>query len=139
MKFVVINPKARTIETVDAKELHDAERGAGLNPDSVDHGVLAPGLAYVVYEFGHFVPAAEQSYFSINRTLISGAAVLYGIDEAGETIDIMKSGIPDVRFYLGANDVEAAIERNEIRRPQMAVNGQQIWAWPNPAPREFQR
>lgn len=133
MKFVVINPKNRSIDTVDVWKLQDAEAIAGLG--NVDHGSLCRGIGYVVYEFSMFVPPSEQHYCGIAGHLIAGAAVLYGVDEAGETIDLMKSQIPDVRFYLGVNDVEAAIERGEIKRPQIAVNNAVLWQWPQTPPK----
>lgn len=138
MKYVTIDPKTRKIETVEAESLHDAERTIGLDPGQTDHGSLGRdsggGIGYVVFEYGLYVPSAEQSYFGIAGRLIAGAAVLYGFDEAGESVDLMKSTIPDVRFYLGINDVEAAIERGEIARPALTINGSAIWEWPAPAP-----
>lgn len=132
MKYVVIDPKARTIKSVDVVHINDAVEGAGLQPGAVDYGSLANGLGYVVYEFGHFVPCAEQHYFSIGRTLVSGTAVLYHYDEAGNTLDLLRCEVPDVRFYLGANDVEAHIQAGEIERPYMGVNGVVHWQWPQP-------
>jgi hypothetical protein len=135
-KFVIVNPKARKIEAVDFESLIHAQALAGLG--NVDHGVLGRGvrysIGYVVDEFGLFVPAAEQSYFGSCGLLIAGPAVFYGFDEAGETVDLRRSEFPDVTFYLGVNDVEAAINREEIERPFMAVNGVELWHWPQPAP-----
>jgi len=137
LKFVIVKPKERTIETVDAKELVLAEEMAGLKPNAVDHGTLSRSLAYVVYEFGLFVPAEEQSYFSIGHRLIAGPCVLYGYDERGDTVDVLKSQIPDVRWYLGKNDVEAAIDAGEIMRPKAHRNGVKLWQWPEPPPPEL--
>lgn len=139
MKFVVINPKLRAVTTVEERELRDALLGAGVDPDKVDHGLIDRRLGYVVFEYGLFMAPGEQDYFGMNGRLIAGTAVLYGINEAGETVDTFKAKIPDVRFYLGANDVEAAIERGEIARPKMSVNGEEIWAWPSPPPKGAMR
>ena len=132
MKFVAINPKAKTVETIDAPEVPDALLMIGLTPGEVDHGMLAPRLGYVVHQYSLFVPPAEQSYFSVAGRLIAGPCLMYGVGEAGETVPLMKSMLPFVRFYLGVNDVEAAIERKEVLRPQMSVNNDVIWAWPQP-------
>jgi hypothetical protein len=134
MKFVTINPKARSIDTVEARELRDALVTAGLDPDKVDHGSLGRHAGYVVYEFGMFIPPARQSYFSIMNLLIAGNCVLYGVDPTGETIDLMKSQIPTPSWYLGVNDVEHAIIFGKVRRPEMRVNGAIVWQWPQPAP-----
>jgi hypothetical protein len=139
VKYVLINPKLRTATTAEFDSLQDAERAAGLVPGEVDHGMLTRSIGYVVYEFGLFVPAAEQSYFAIGRSLIAGPAVLYGVDAWGESVNLMRSTIPDIRWFLGANDVEAAIEAGEIIRPQMAVNDEVMWRWPQAAPAWMKR
>ena len=133
MKFVVINPKKRTVETVRCESLIDAQTAAGLG--NVDHGMLARRIAYVVDEFGLYANPLTQSYSGIAGRLIAGVSILYGIDEAGETVDLMKSQVPDVTFFLGVHDVEAAIERGEIIRPVSSFNGQEFWHWPQPAPK----
>ena len=137
MRFVIVNPHKRTVAGVDVEGLIDAQALAGLG--NVDHGTLAPGLGYVVDEFGMFTPVSEQKYFGLFGHLIAGPAVFYRFDEAGETIDLRRSEFPEVRFYLGINDVEAAIDRREIERPFMAVNGVELWHWPQPAPDGFTR
>jgi len=135
MKFVIIDPKTRTITSEDCETIIEAQAIAGLG--NVDHGVLGvgprSGIGYCVDEYGMFEPpAAQQSFCGCAGHLIAGAAVLYGFDEAGETIDLMRSAVPDVHFYLGVNDVEAAIDRGEIKRPVIAVGDAVIWQWPQP-------
>jgi hypothetical protein len=132
-RFVVVNPHKRTVESVEAASVRDAQNTVGLG--KVDHGVIVKGLGYCVDEFGLFVPPSEQKYFGVFGVLIAGPAVFYAYDEAGETLDLRRSEFPDVRFYLGVNDIEAAIERGEIERPFMAVNGIELWRWPQPAPK----
>lgn len=134
MKFVVVNPKTRTVETIDTKGLCEALVQAGLDPEAVDHGMIDRRLGYVVFEYGLFQTPGEQHYFGMNGRLIAGVAVLYEIDEMGDTVDAMKSAVPEVRFYLGINDVEAAIDRGEVARPVISVNGLTVWAWPSPPP-----
>ena len=70
---------------------------------------------------------------------------------AGETVDIDDGAGPglsehavhsllsdaiieNIDFYSAA-DVEAAISRSELNRPQITVNGKVIWRWPEPAPK----
>ena len=131
-RFITINPRKRKVEAVSFDNIVQAIASVGLA--NVDHGVLARGLGYCIYEFSLFVPPSEQHYCGLAGHLIAGPAVLYGFDQAGETVDLRLSEIPDVTFYLGVNDVEAAIDRGEVNRPFMAVNGVELWHWPQPAP-----
>jgi hypothetical protein len=139
--FVTVNPFTRKVEAVNVDHLHDAQALVGLG--NVDHGILVRNynfaLGYVVDEFGLFKPVSEQKYFGLCGQLIAGPSVLYAFDDAGETVNLRRSEIPDVRFYLGVNDVEAAIDRGEIERPFMAVNGVELWHWPQPAPKGMTR
>ena len=134
MKYVLINPILRTALGGDYHTLQDAERAAGLDPDHVDHGMISRRIGYVVYEFGLFIPPAQQHYFAIGRSLIAGPAVLYGCDQFGESVDLMRSTIPDIRWFLGQNDVEAAIEAGDIARPQTSINNEVTWQWPDAHP-----
>jgi hypothetical protein len=136
-RFVIVNPRARKIEAVECESVMDAQDIAGLG--NVDHGVIAQGLGFVVDEFGLFVPPAQQAYFGLFGKLIAGTAVFYAFDEMGETLSLRASEFPDVRWYLGVNDVEASIAREEIERPIIAVNGMVLWEWPQPAPAGFTR
>lgn len=132
MRYVIVKPKSREVYAKDFDTINDALVDAGLQPGAVDHGALAPGLGYVVYEYGLFEPPATTAYCSIAGQLIPGATVLYRYDSEGETVDLMRSAIPDVRFYLGVNDVESAIYSGEVERPVIAVNGEVLWRWPEP-------
>jgi hypothetical protein len=133
IRYVIVLPHTRHKFSVTCETLLDAQRIAEIG--DVDHGVLMPGLGYCVYEHALFVPTDKQAYCGIAGHLIAGPAVFYGFDEAGETIDLRLSEFPDVRWYLGVNDVEAAIERGEIERPCMAFNGAAFWQWPDPPPK----
>jgi hypothetical protein len=121
---------------MQCKTLDEAKKSAGLA--GVDHGILMhsprSSIGYCVYEYGMFVPADEQDYFSIGELLIAGPAVFYGIGEYGDAIDLQKADFPHVRWYYDSNDVEAAIQCNEIARPMMSVNTDVIWQWPDPQP-----
>ena len=134
MKYVLINPTLRTALSGDYATLQDAEVAAGLDPTKVDHGMISRSIGYVVYEFGLFVPPAQQHYFAMGRQLIAGASVLYGVDAWGESVNLLRSTIPDIRWFLGVNDVEAAIVAGEIIRPQTAINGAVTWQWPDAHP-----
>lgn len=136
MQFVVINPQRRQIVAVNHPALHDVIAITDLDPSNVDHGMLSRHIGYVVHEFGLFVPAERQFYFRFGNRLIAGTAVLYGVGDRGETIDLRRSTLPPVTFYLGINDVEASIEHGEIVRPSIFVNGKMIWQWPQAAPKE---
>jgi hypothetical protein len=130
-RYVIVDPRIRKAFAVDVETIQEAKRIAEIG--NVDHGQLARGLGYCVYEYAMFEPPPDkQAYCSINGHLIPGPAVLYGYDEAGETIDLRLSEIPTIRWYLGINDVEAAIERGEIVRPYVAVNDEVLWEWPAP-------
>jgi hypothetical protein len=131
-QYIIVNPKDRTIKPVLAETLDEAKLVAGLAIDSTDHGSLVRGLGYVVYEYGLFVPPAQQSYFGVAGKLIAGTAVFYRYDDMGETQDLRLSEFPDVRWYLGVNDVEASIDRGEIVRPTMSMNNVVFWQWPDP-------
>ena len=136
--YVIINPHTRKKSAIVCDTIFEAQAAAGLT-QGVDHGVLVHGLGYCVYEFGLFVPIEEQKYFSVGNILFAGPAVFYRYDDYGETLSLRASEFPDVRFYLGVNDIEAAIDRGEIDRPFMAVNGVELWHWPQSAPEGMRR
>jgi hypothetical protein len=134
MKFVIIDPMHRAITSVDCEGIIEAQHIAGLG--FVDHGMIGRspngGIAYCIGEHSMFTPPAQQFYFGCAGRLMAGPVVLYAFDERGETKDLRRSEVPDVQWYLGVNDVEAAIDRNEIARPIMAVNDIILWQWPQP-------
>ena len=128
MKFVTIDAYKAKVETVEAASPQEAYAHVGLNPGSVDHGVVHPGVAIVVYEYFLFVPVDEQRWFAVGRQLFGGTAVLYGFDESGETVDLKEP--PPVLFFRDYVEVERAIQNGVIDRPRMAVNNQVLWQWP---------
>jgi hypothetical protein len=132
MKFVMIDPKQRTVSTIDVASIEDAMRTAGLTPGRVDFGAITRNLSYVVYEFGLFTPASEQHYAAVGNTLIAGPCVMFGVGEEGETLDLVQALAPPVLFFRDAAEVEVAIAAGQIRRPEMAVNNEVLWHWPQP-------
>jgi hypothetical protein len=132
MRYIIVDPAKKTVTPANLDNIKDAQAVVGLT--SVDHGMLRQDLAYCVYEYGLFVPPRDQNYFSIGNILFAGGAVFYGINDLGETVDI-KSDSLAVTFYKDATEVEAAILAKKIERPIMAVNGQEIWRWPQQAPK----
>ena len=138
MKFGIIDPAAKTLVVRDFETLRDAQRAAGL--DKVDHGTIARGLAIVVYEFGFFEPADRTHYFSVTGGLYAGNAVLYGYDEAGETVDVHESMVPPITFFDTVGDIVVAMIRGLVRRPRHSVNNEPpTWQWPQPMPAYMRR
>lgn len=109
-------------------DLVDTEKSAGLDPYAVDHGVVAPGIGIVVFEYGLFVEPQQQSYFAINGHLYAGCAALYGFDDEGETVDLDK--IPEIQWMDSVEHIEREIAAGRVKRPQIAVNGKVQWQWP---------
>ena len=132
MRFVTINPSAHLIEFIESVSVDAAVRHAGLSKD-VDHGIIDRSIAVVVHEFSMFADPDQQSYFAMGGRLYAGNALLYAYAASGETTDM-----PDVRleptFLHGREEVEAAIQNRIVARPEMKVNGEVIWRWPEPAP-----
>ena len=131
-RFILIDTLHMNARAAERKELRDAQAELGL--DLVDHGVLRRGLAYVVAEYGMFVPKEQQRYAKFEDTLIAGNSVLYAYDDRGELIDIDPELVHEVRFFLTADDVERAIAKRKIRRPEIVQNGKVVWQWPDPKP-----
>jgi hypothetical protein len=136
MRFVLVDAEQRTVRLVEADDPQQIYPLVGLDALHVDHATVARsaelglGIAIAVFEHGLFMPPAATFYFSIGRTMYAGNAVLYAFDEAGETINMPRTP-PPVMFYRSHREVEAAIARGEIDRPQSMINGAPIWAWPN--------
>ena len=137
MKFQIIKPKTKECPTFDGKDVREAAVAAGLELNQVDHGMIHRKLGIMVYEFSLFVPPAEQSYFSLGGRLYAGNAVLYSIDDRGETVDMKHFVVP--HWLPDREAVEKMIAAKACARPQMAVNGEVLWRWPEPAPRGMTR
>lgn len=130
MKFGIIDAKRRTAAIGDYRDMEDAQRAAGLDPGAVDFGALSKHVHIVVWEYGLFAPTNAIHYFSVVGKLYAGNAVIFAADDSGRTIDLPM--LPPVVFFQNADAVEKAIERGELQRPQMAVNGAVLWQWPDP-------
>ena len=142
MKFFAIKPAQCAVETIEASEPYEAYKTLGLDQLRVDHGVVARfddggGVGIVVYEFSLFEPINEQRWFSILGQLFGGNALLYGFDASGETCGFDLP--PPVVFYRDAHEVETAIASGQIKRPQIKVNENVIWQWPDEAPAGMRR
>jgi hypothetical protein len=138
MKFVIIKPAERTVEDVEAAEPHDVFERVGLERLRTDSGIIGrpsekhAGVGIFVFEFGMFIDPAEQHYFAFGSKLFAGNAVLYGFDEAGETIDVLpaKNIRSIITWFSDCHAVEHAIRTGQITRPQLVVNGVKEWQWP---------
>lgn len=144
MKFMIIRPKAvstsgslGTAEFADVAKLDNAISRAELSPGKLDHGTLARGVAIVVYEFGLFEPGF--GYFSIGNRLFSGNAVIFNYSvDSGETesmsVDLYNSVLANIRFHSSAESVEKEIKSGKIARPEISIDREVVWRWPNPRP-----
>jgi len=132
MRFVTIEPAAHLITFIDSPSVEAALRTAGLNSD-VDHGFLSKTVGIFIDEFGMFAEPDHQDYFAIDGHLFAGPALLYAFDQQGETKDMPNTRL-EPAFLHGREEVEAAIANEKVTRPQMLVNGDVIWQWPQPAP-----
>src|SRR5262245_23390590 len=140
MRFVLVDPRLRGARFIQAKDIGAAITRAGLDRNETGHGIIAReqtrGIGIFVHEFSLFVPVQRQVYFAIGRHLYAGNAVLYAFDYVGKTIDFALP-IPMLTFFGSALEVEEAIHRDLIDRPQLVLNGEVLWSWPAEAPPQF--
>jgi hypothetical protein len=131
MRFLHVDPKARTVKPVDADSPSSAV--PSLTSLNTDHGVVSKdpdggGISIIVYEYG--LLEGEGPYFSLGTQLYSGDAVLYAFDYAGETIDMPKHLDAIIPIWLAdKSEAELAIAAGVVRRPQAAINGLVTWEW----------
>jgi hypothetical protein len=126
MRFLHIDPAAHRITPVEASDPHQAV--PKLSALNVDHGVVAPGIGIIVFEYG--LLEGDGPYFVLGGQLYSGDAILYGFDKAGETVDIPKRLSLPLPIWLDTKaDVELAIASGVVRRPQASINGVLTWQW----------
>jgi hypothetical protein len=128
MQFQIIDSDKASVRSFKCATLNEAMIAAGLEPGHVDFGSVGENISIVVFEFGLFLPREKARFFSIQRALFVGNAVLFGHDQRGETVDLPSP--PPVMFYRDHLAVEQAINWNQIDRPQIAVNGTVLWRWP---------
>ena len=142
-KFGIVKAASRSYATIEAASFADALRAAQLTPGAIDFGTVTKpsaeraGLAIVVPELGLFVPPSAQSYFSINRRLYGGNAVLYGFDLTGATVDL--PALTLAVQWLDAEGAERAIRAGSVIRPVIGSGDDIIWRWPEPRPSEAER
>lgn len=141
--FILIDPLARSVHNLEAPDWRDAARAIGLDPSAVDHGTVARssrghGFGIWVYEWGLKAPLIDR-YFSLNRQLFNGPAVLYAFDAQGETVDCPQPMADHIRrehlaWYDSAAEAERAIMADLIDRPESSINGEVFWRWEAPKP-----
>lgn len=142
MKFGIINPETHTFDVVDVDTIVKAYALAGLDPGRTDHGVAADlenkhKVCFVVYEFGFFIAVKEQHYFEICGRLVAGSALIYECDFYGRTVDLSDEAVAVIvapTWFDTVDEVELAIAAGAVLRPRLAINGEVVWEWPNPAP-----
>lgn len=135
MRYGIVDPIGRIFETLNMQTFEDALFRAGLKDVQVDHGVLVRGVGIVVFEHWQYVPVTLQSYFAFDNRLWGGFAVLYGYDWQGRTCNLaMPAELIAGLRWLSAPQVEDEISKGTIDRPCIAVNGKEIWHWPEPLP-----
>jgi hypothetical protein len=132
MRFGIVNPFIQRARLLDCKNEVWAVRASGIKGE-VDHGMVHRGLAIIVYEYSLFTPIDVQAYFAIGHKLYAGHAVLYAVNENGETIDLPMT--PPIKFLPNASDVERAIASGIIERPTISINGAVLWQWPQDKPK----
>jgi hypothetical protein len=140
MKFLVIEPQSSIVRTIAAADFQEALLSAGLEAGEIDFGQLSPHLHMAVYQYGLFEPPAGRHYFTIASHLYAGNAVVYGVDGKGVTVDVAISAAAfgtACHFMHSERDVERAFREYGILRPQIRVNGELIWQWPQAAPEPF--
>jgi len=133
-RYASIEPDAHLLRIVD-KSIFDAVVDAGLNDDGTDHSMVDKHTGIVFNQYDMYVPPEQQDYFAINGRLYAGNALIYGVDDRGNTVDIVETDRLTPIFLHGREEVERAIQDGLIARPQLRVNGELIWKWPDqPAP-----
>jgi hypothetical protein len=145
MKFGIIDPATKSFNVIDVADVVRAYALAHLDPDKTDHGVVTRlenrhYVCYVVYEYGFFVPANEQHYCDVGGRLIAGRAVIYEADPYGRTVTLSDEAFVLVgtpTWFESPDEVELAIAAGLVVRPELSVNGEVLWSWPDPAPPEM--
>jgi hypothetical protein len=136
IRYLIIDPTARTVRKFETKDTtaKDAMATAGLKPGAVDFGMVGPAVSIIVGETGLFSDPDKGGYFSLGLSLFHGPAVLFGVGDSGETISLAVAAdhnvLSGIRFYDSLSQIEKAIQDGVVDRPQMSVNGEVVWRWP---------
>lgn len=133
MRFLHIDPKAKTVKPAEGADPHIIPALAKVN---VDHNVVIKfsrhgwgGIGIFVYEYG--LMEGDGPYFELLGVLYSGDAVLYRFDDAGETVDMpeKEDSLIKPRWFANKEEVELGIAAGVVERPVNTVNGAVIWRW----------
>lgn len=139
-RFAIINPKEKSVTALEAKDYQTAVAAAGLRLGELDFGTVdyfkdGSSLSIIVYEYG-LLEGDESNYFAFNQRLYNGNAVLFAADEEGETTDLstnliqhLNIGCPMLLWFNNIFEVEDAIAKNKVIRPQSSINGTVFWSW----------
>jgi hypothetical protein len=133
LNVAIVRKATVNIEVVE--NMDAAIEAAGLRRGAVDHGSVRMGnvqLGIVVWEHGLFERPDKMHYWAIGRSMYAGNAVIYGVDRIGDTVDLAAAHLPPIRFFRDHDAIEQAIQMGVIERPYTAVNGIELWRWPNP-------
>jgi hypothetical protein len=137
-KFVLIDPRDCTVKLVALEDLSAGYDAVGLDRTNLDFTCIykAPmerwSLNIIVDDLGMYRPIEQAKYWSLGGQLLEGGAIIFKAEEGGETSSMEM--VPPVMFYRSHLEVEQAIARGEIARPQMSVNGEVVWRWPEARP-----
>lgn len=127
MQFGLINAKTKTAHLEQFDDLWAALTPVGLRMGEIDFGAITRWLHIVVYEHGLYVPADEQSFFSVSGQLYAGNAVVFACDDVGETVSLDK--LPPILWFKDASAAELAIQRGDVMRPQIKYGDVVHWQW----------
>ena len=137
--FLLIDPTNHTLHRLETEDYKSAVLAVGLDPKELDHGIIARskvtgnGLGIWVYEWGLMEPKTDH-YFSFERQLYNGPAVVYSFDAEGNTTNISQGLLDHIKDYHltwldSAQEAEALIQAGKVNRPQTAINGEVVWEW----------
>lgn len=136
-QFVLIEPAERRLSLKPFADLSAALAAVGLHTGEIDFGSLMPDHSIVVYEFGLFEPPAQQHYFALGKNLYAGNAVVFAEVE-GKPSDVTKECWhllrSNLRWFDSVQEIEKAIDDEEIIQPSISVDGKVVWVWPQPRP-----
>lgn len=136
-RFAIINPKEKSVTALEAKDYKTAVAAAGLRLGELDFGTVTQfkdgsSLSIIVYEYG-LLEGNESDYFALNGRLYNGNAVLFAANEEGETIDLsiqhLNKGLTTLLRFKNISEIEDAIAKNKVIRPQSSFNGMVYWSW----------
>jgi hypothetical protein len=136
MRFFIIDPADFSIREVHCEKLEEVLKQAGLEIMRTEFQTVYTeerwGLQIAYYETGLLEPPnGQHRFFSIGPQLFAGSVVAFAFSRPeGDTMSIPKEiDLPAVMFYRSHLEVEAAIQRDEIERPQILINGSVVWEW----------